>query len=777
MNTEVLIPLLFFSLEKLVQKQDFKYTVLGAFVVVLLIFGGMPESVLFALSVGGLYYLLRIITINHPNCQLKNFIKPIVLLVCVMGVGVLISAPQTLPFIELLQNSYTTHHSSTGLYGVKFSYDTITLLIPYFFGITWNNWSILSPHAILPFIGIAAFFLALLSLNRKDNKYQIITLFFWGVTTFYLLKNYALPLVNWVGYFPFFNVSYFTKYLFPEFAFSIAVLAGIGFSYIFQMNMKRILLNFSLISLIIFIFCFANFHSAQKSSWSISPLGWGFDAVSWMILNCAIAMIFLVLLTLILILLYNNKLDIRYANYIILILVTAELFMYVPHIHPERINPFEEPPYVTFLKNDSSIYRVVGLNSILYPDTASPYQIFDIRNLDALNVDRYWKFMKNLVDPSITGSHLTGDKLSVNIYNSKFLDISNVKYILSENSFVTRNASFMNTIKKQGQISSDKPSYISINPSTQDIFAHPTSRIYVNTTVPYNNSYLEFMYGLDQNIWIPGKGDGVVFQVLINDDNSEQTVFSKYINPSDNLLDRQWFSETINVSEYRGKNIQIQFITLPGPNGNNAYDWAYWKYIDIIPEKGIEERKKIESRYTLVYDNEIKIYQNLHVIPRAFVVDNVIIRNNESNIFQSLKDPAFNVSKSIILEKEIPGLEHFTPPASDFEELKYTADIVKYTSNDVLINTTLNKPGLLVLTDTNYPGWTVSVDGKAQEILAADYLFRAVYLDKGTHLVEFKYEPMSFTLGLWICLSTIIGILLTYLFINKKSMIEQKNEK
>jgi uncharacterized membrane protein YfhO len=61
--------------------------------------------------------------------------------------------------------------------------------------------------------------------------------------------------------------------------------------------------------------------------------------------------------------------------------------------------------------------------------------------------------------------------------------------------------------------------------------------------------------------------------------------------------------------------------------------------------------------------------------------------------------------------------------------------------------------GFLVLSDTYYPGWQVFVDGEEAKIYQADYLFRAVPLKQGEHVVEFRYSPSSFRTGLAISLS------------------------
>ena len=65
----------------------------------------------------------------------------------------------------------------------------------------------------------------------------------------------------------------------------------------------------------------------------------------------------------------------------------------------------------------------------------------------------------------------------------------------------------------------------------------------------------------------------------------------------------------------------------------------------------------------------------------------------------------------------------------------------------------------LVLADTWFPGWQVYLDGQRTEIYRADYLFRALEIPAGDHLVEFHYRPPSFIVG-----GLISGISLIILF-------------
>jgi hypothetical protein len=62
-------------------------------------------------------------------------------------------------------------------------------------------------------------------------------------------------------------------------------------------------------------------------------------------------------------------------------------------------------------------------------------------------------------------------------------------------------------------------------------------------------------------------------------------MFSKLINPHENSEDRKWQDFLVDLNEFSGKSVSIYFVTTPGPNRNNAYDWAYWAFPVILVQK------------------------------------------------------------------------------------------------------------------------------------------------------------------------------------------------
>jgi len=85
--------------------------------------------------------------------------------------------------------------------------------------------------------------------------------------------------------------------------------------------------------------------------------------------------------------------------------------------------------------------------------------------------------------------------------------------------------------------------------------------------------------------------------------------------------------------------------------------------------------------------------------------------------------------------------------AAGVNEAWQAVEIRERTPNRLLIQA--EGPGELVLSEPDYPGWQVWVDGNPAQIHTAYALLRAVRLDAGSHRVEFTFQPLSVGLGLF----------------------------
>lgn len=110
------------------------------------------------------------------------------------------------------------------------------------------------------------------------------------------------------------------------------------------------------------------------------------------------------------------------------------------------------------------------------------------------------------------------------------------------------------------------------------IWHHPIrdveSKICYSLFIP-ENSTLKFGLGFDPAVW-EQVGDGVRFDVVVEDGNNTENIFSHYINPKRVLEDRTWHDFKLDLGGYANRNVRLCFITSPGPNNHDGYDWSVW---------------------------------------------------------------------------------------------------------------------------------------------------------------------------------------------------------
>ncbi len=157
----------------------------------------------------------------------------------------------------------------------------------------------------------------------------------------------------------------------------------------------------------------------------------------------------------------------------------------------------------------------------------------------------------------------------------------------------------------------------------------------------------------------------------------------------------------------------------------------------------------------------------LHVLrhpapaPRAMVVHRTENAGDEAAAFGRLEDLAFDIRKTALVETAVTGLGDPSPGDS--------AAIETYEPNRVDIRVTTGEPGLLVLSDNPWPGWSAEVDGAPAEILRANLVMRAVRVPAGTHLVEFRYLPATFVIGGAISLLSVLALIAAFAWTRRRS--------
>ncbi|MCP4601176.1 MAG: YfhO family protein [Proteobacteria bacterium] len=168
-------------------------------------------------------------------------------------------------------------------------------------------------------------------------------------------------------------------------------------------------------------------------------------------------------------------------------------------------------------------------------------------------------------------------------------------------------------------------------------------------------------------------------------------------------------------------------------------------------------RSRIQSKHLKEIYNKrgLRILENTNPLPRAWIVYNTHIEKDPEKILSAIHKGRFDFRRTVMLEnseaKEI-GTSAFDRDMKESQNV----EIGEYSANYIKLEADLAREGYLVLSEIFYPGWNAYVDGETAPIYRANYILRAVHLEKGRHVVEMSFTPRLFWLGFWLSLGCLI---------------------
>jgi hypothetical protein len=153
--------------------------------------------------------------------------------------------------------------------------------------------------------------------------------------------------------------------------------------------------------------------------------------------------------------------------------------------------------------------------------------------------------------------------------------------------------------------------------------------------------------------------------------------------------------------------------------------------------------------FRLIRDGFVRVYEKENVLPRAYFVSRARTLSSPGEVLAALDSPSFDPLREVLVEEPDPQ-----PLPAAAAEANAAVHIARYEPERVEIETDVNAPGYVVLTDLYYPGWKAFVNNREVPIHRANYLFRAVRLAPGHSVVRFEFQPRSFRTGLRLSLAT-----------------------
>lgn len=142
------------------------------------------------------------------------------------------------------------------------------------------------------------------------------------------------------------------------------------------------------------------------------------------------------------------------------------------------------------------------------------------------------------------------------------------------------------------------------------------------------------------------------------------------------------------------------------------------------------------------------VFQQSDPLPRAYLVGDYVVLQEARARLRHLTGQGFRSRWQVVLE------EH---PLFFSGNGAGTVRIIAHTPHRVELELQDCGGGLVVLSDTYYPGWRAWVDGQPAGILRANHVFRAVSVPPAATSLIFAYQPASFRLGAWISLAALLA--------------------
>jgi hypothetical protein len=146
----------------------------------------------------------------------------------------------------------------------------------------------------------------------------------------------------------------------------------------------------------------------------------------------------------------------------------------------------------------------------------------------------------------------------------------------------------------------------------------------------------------------------------------------------------------------------------------------------------------------------LKVYRR-DAFPRAWAVHELVRVPNsgEGNLLVVREPESFRREAHMVVQP--PPVE--TCAAAD------NVQLVEHAPDRLAIHAEMACSGMVILSDTYYPGWRARVDHHPAEIYEVNGAMRGVAVPRGSHTITMRYRPLSVYLGAALSLAGILGAL------------------
>ena len=159
---------------------------------------------------------------------------------------------------------------------------------------------------------------------------------------------------------------------------------------------------------------------------------------------------------------------------------------------------------------------------------------------------------------------------------------------------------------------------------------------------------------------------------------------------------------------------------------------------DIAPKPGVEFDGTNPETWTALpaTNGAYAVFEFLGALPRASLRAHWQVNTNDAAVLEQLANPSFKPEDNVFVSTGISA-----PNGSSSNIVAGTIVFRSYAPKNIVLDAEASEPSLLLLNDKYDPAWSVTVDGKPEQLLRANFIMQGVHLPKGRHRVEFRFAP------------------------------------